>query len=379
MYRMTLQKIIDRLWTQVKAMKHSQKHISFAVFSLILFLSYSATAGGLPLETVMKTGHADSIHALCFSRDGRFVVTASNDRTAKLWETRTGREVRTFKGHSSGVNSVDSSPDGKFIVTGSSDGSAKLWDAVTGREVRAFGSSDSYQGFMSFDSYLASVNGVSFSPDGNYVVIGTNDGMKLWDVRTGRILRSFSGSMVLSASFSPDSRYILAAGTDRTARLLNVSTGKEVRVFTPPSNLRPGLKPGSDSGYMYSAVFSPDGKYVVTGGYGAATLWNAQTGLTIRTFQGHSDMIRSLGLSLDGRYLVTGSEDKTAKVWDVATGRIIFALRDSTHAVRAVGLSPDGKCVVTGNEYGTVRAYDVSTGQVIWVSGKGESNKVYCV
>ncbi|MBW2640853.1 MAG: hypothetical protein JRE10_12040 [Deltaproteobacteria bacterium] len=67
----------------------------------------------------MKTGHADAIRALCYSRDGRFVVTASSDRTAKLWETRTGREVRTFKGHSSGVNSVDVSSDGKFIVTGS--------------------------------------------------------------------------------------------------------------------------------------------------------------------------------------------------------------------------------------------------------------------
>jgi len=379
MYRMTLQKIIDRLWTQVKAMKHSRKHISFAVFSLILFLSYSATSEALPLETVMKTGHADSIHALCFSRDGRFVLTASNDRTAKLWETRTGREIRTFKGHSSGVNSVDFSSGGKFVVTGSSDGSTKLWDAVTGREVKALGSSDSYQGFMSFDSFMASVNSVNFSPDGNYVVIGTNEGVKLWDVRTGKILRSFSGSMILSISFSPDSRYILAAGADRTARLLNVKTGEEVRVFTAPSNLKPGSKPGSDSGYIYSAAFSPDGKYVVISGYGAATLWNAKTGMAIRTFQGHSDMIRSLGFSLDGRYLVTGSEDKTAKVWDVATGREIVSFRDSTHAVRAVALSADGKQVITGSEYGTVRLYDVSTGQVIWISGRGESNKVYCV
>jgi len=327
----------------------------------------------------MKTGHADSIRALCFSRDGRFVVTASNDRTAKLWETKTGREIRTFKGHSSDVNSVDSSPDGKFIVTGSSDGSTKLWDVVTGREVRALGSSDSYQGVMSFDSYLASVNSVSFSPDGKYVVTGRNDGVKLWDVTTGSLLRSFSGSMVLSISFSPDSRYVLVAGTDRAARLLNVKTGEEVRAFTAPSNLKPGSTAGSDSGYIYSAAFSPDEKYVVTSGYGAATLWNAKSGMSIRTFQGHSDMIRSLGFSLDGRYLVTGSEDKTAKIWDVATGREIISFRDSTHAVRAVCLSVDGKYVVTGNEYGTVRLYDVSTGHVIWMSGKGESDKVFCV
>jgi WD40 repeat protein len=225
MYRMALQKVIDRVRTYLKAMKHSQKHISFAVFSLILFLSYSAASGALPLETVMKTGHADSIRTLCFSRDGRFVLTASNDRTAKLWETKTGREIRTFKGHSSGVNSVDSSPDGKFIVTGSSDGSAKLWDVVTGREFRALGSSDSFQGNLSFDSFMASVNSVSFSPDGNYVVIGTNAGVKLWDVKTGSLLRSFSGSMILSISFSPDSRYVLVAGADRTARLLDVKTG----------------------------------------------------------------------------------------------------------------------------------------------------------
>jgi WD40 repeat protein len=379
MYRMTLKKVLDRVRTYLTAMKQSQKHISFAVFSLILFWGYSAASGALPLETVMKTGHADAIRALCFSRDGRFVLTASNDRTAKLWETSTGREIRTFKGHSSGVNSVDSSPDGKFVVTGSSDGSVKLWDAVTGSEVKSLGSSDSYQGFMSFDSYLVSVNSVSFSPDGKYVVIGTNAGVKLWDVKTGSLLRSLSGSMVLSVGFSPDGGYVLAAGADRTARLLNVKTGKEVRVFTGPSNLRPDSKAGSDSGYIYSAAFSPDEKYVVTSGYGAATLWNAQTGMAIRTFEGHSDMIRSLGFSLDGRYLVTGSEDKTVRVWNVATGKEIVSFRDSTHAVRAVGLSPDGKQVVTGNEYGTARLYDVSTGHVIWVSGRGESNTVFCV
>jgi len=373
-----LQKIVDLKKAYHKAMTHNQKRIAFAVFSLIFFLSCLATAGDLPLETVMKTGHADSIRALRFSRDGRFVVTASSDRTAKLWETRTGREVRIFKGHSSGVNSVDFSPDGKFIVTGSNDGSAKLWDAVTGREVKAFGSPDSYQGSMSFDSYMASVNGVSLSPDGKYVVTGTFDGVKLWDVRTGRILRSFSGSMILSVRFSPDSRYVLTAGAHRTARLLDVRTGKEVRTFTPSSNLRPSSKPGSDSGFIYSAIFSPDGRYVVTSGYGAASLWDVQTGREIRTFQGHSDMIRSVGFSLDGRYLATGGEDKTVKVWDVATGRKIVSFRDSTHAVRAVGLSPDGKYAVTGNEYGTVRFYDVSTGHVIWASGRGD-NKVFFV
>ena len=361
-----------------EAMTHNQKRIYFSVFSVIFFLSCLARAGDLTLETVMKTGHADAVRALCYSRDGRFVVTASSDRTAKLWETKTGRVVRTFKGHSSGVNSVDFSPDGRFIVTGSSDGSAKLWDTVTGREVKAFGSSDSYQGSMSFDSYLASVNSVDFSPDGKYVVTGTFDGIKLWDVRTGRILRSLSGSMVLSVSFSPDSRYVLTAGADRTARLLDIRTGKQVRTFTPSSYLRSGSKPESDSGYIYSAIFSPDGRYIVTSGYGAASLWDIQSAREIRTFQGHSDMIRSVGFSRDGKYLATGSEDKTVKVWDVSTGRKIVYFKDSLHAVRAVGLSPDGKYAVTGNEYGTVRFYNISTGRIIWASGRGD-NKVYFV
>ena len=361
-----------------KAMTNNKKRIGFAVFSLIFFLSCLAKAGDLPLETVMKTGHADAICALGYSRDGRFVVTASNDRTAKLWETRTGREVQTFKGHSSGVTSVSISADAKFIVTGSSDGSAKLWDTVTGREVKAFGSSDAYKGSMSFDSYLDSVNGVSLSPDGKYVVTGTNNGMKLWDVRTGRILRSLSGSMILSVSFSPDSRYVLTAGDQSTARLLDVSTGKEVRIFTSPYNPKPGSKPESDSGYIYAAIFSPDGKYVVTSGYGAAVMWDVRTGREIRTFQGHSDMIRSVVFSLDGRYLATGSGDKTVKVWEVATGRKIVSFKEPTHVVKSVGLSPDGKYAVTGNEYGTVRFYDVSTGRVIWASGRGD-NKVFFV
>ncbi len=90
------------------------------------------------IELVVQKGHLDYVSAVSFSPDTKYVITGSNDKTAKLWDATTGIEIRTFMGHSDDVTSVSFSPDGKYFVTGSEDNTAKLWDVTKSAEISSF-------------------------------------------------------------------------------------------------------------------------------------------------------------------------------------------------------------------------------------------------
>jgi WD40 repeat protein/uncharacterized caspase-like protein len=181
-----------------------------------------------------------------------------------------------------------------------------LWDVDTGREIRTF------------EGHSKWINSVSFSPDGRYIATGSGDDTaKLWDVDTGRKIRTFEGHSkdVYSLSFSPDGRYIATGSWDETAKLWEVTTGKEIRTFKGHSKK------------VYSVSFSPDGRYIVTGSWdNTAKLWDVATGREVRTFNEHSGFVTSVNFSFDGKYIVTVSGDRTIKIWDINTGKEIATL-----------------------------------------------------
>src|SRR6267143_345783 len=124
-----------------------------------------------PLRLVTPEGHTGFVTAASFSHDGRWVVTASKDRSARVWEVATGRVIAVFDGHTAAVNSAAFSPDGRLVVTASNDGTARVWEAATGREVAAL---RGHRGW---------VKAAAFSPDGRRVVTAGNDSTaRVWDV-----------------------------------------------------------------------------------------------------------------------------------------------------------------------------------------------------
>ena len=155
-------------------------------------------------------GHSGSVNSIAISFDGRYVVTGSDDKTARLWKLDSGREVRRFNGHSSGVNSVTISANGEYVLTGSRDNTARLWETRSGREVRRFDDKP-----------------VALSPDGKSLITGGVDGIvRLWEIGSEREVRRFEG--VKSVSFSSDSKRMLTANMDSTTRLWDTSTGAEL-------------------------------------------------------------------------------------------------------------------------------------------------------
>lgn len=112
--------------------------------------------------------------------------------------------------------------------------------------------------------------------------------------------------------------------------------------------------------------FSPDGKFIVTGSVdNTAKLWDVQTGREIRTFRGHSNSVSSVCFSPDGKYIVSGSLDNTARLWDIETGEEIRKFCGHSGAVYSVEFSPDGELIATGSLDNTIRLWDMKTGVAI--------------
>ena len=288
-------------------------------------------------------GHDEAINSVAFSHDGKSILTGSNDKTARLWDLN-GNLLRTFKGHEEGIWSVAFSPDDKSILTGSTDKTARLWD-LNGNTLQVFTGHEDV------------IWAASFSPDGKSILTGSRDNTaRLWDLH-GNVLQVFEGheGSVTSVSFSPDGRSILTGSWDKTVRLWNLK-GIQMRVFQ-----------GHDS-YINSVGFSPDGKTIVTGGWDKLVrLWDLQ-GNVLHVFNGNDGYVSSVAFSPDGKNILTvcsaislsmpGSEDNTACLWDLH-GNILQVFKGHESGIRSVAFSPDGKSILTGSWDKTARLWEI--------------------
>ena len=273
------------------------------------------------------------------------MVTSSFDRTARLWDAATGKELKIFKGHDASVLTAKFSPDGKRVLTTSSglvynlnyfplpDGSgwtggggagsqheatiARLWNVNSGEQIAEFHNLARVRSWHSWGrSYHTSRAHAAFSPDGKRVVTGgaqTNN-HALWDTTTGRKLATLRGHVheVNSINFSPDGTRFVTASSDNTARVWEAANGKQMAL----------LKGHEDT--IFSAVFSPDGRRIVTASADkTARLWDAATGRGLAVLPGHDGKVFSASFSPDGSQVVTASEDGTAQILERQSPRRI--------------------------------------------------------
>jgi serine/threonine protein kinase len=243
------------------------------------------------------TGHSNVVWSVAYSPDGRYLASGSWDKTIKIWEVATGKQLRTLTGHSDWVNLVVYSPDGRYLASGGDDKTIKIWEVATGKQLRTL------------TGHSNMVWSVAYSPDGRYLASGDGDNtIKIWEVATGKELRTLTGHSdpVLSVVYSPDGRYLASGSYDKTIKIWEVATGRELRTLAVHTDL------------VSSVAYSPDGRYLASGSWDKTIkIWEVATGKELRTLTGHSREVMSVVYSPDGRYLASGSGDKTIKIWRV--------------------------------------------------------------
>ena len=285
-------------------------------------------------------GHTGPVTSVAFSKGGKWIASASDDMTLKLWDGMGERKcLRTFNGHESNVKSVAFSPGGNRIVTGSWDKTLILWSAVNGEKIRTF------------NGHSTPVWSVAFSPTGQQIVSGGEDGIKLWDAHSGRELLSFSGhsDTVTSVAFSPSGREIVSGSDDMTIKVWDSVSGSELRTLS------------GHTGKVTSVGFSPEGDQIISGSWDKTLiLWEADSGKQLQTFSGHTKAVLSVAFSADGKRVASGSGDKSLLVWDVGTGQKLGAFEEHADYLTSIAFSPDGQRIVSGANDRTVRTWELA-------------------
>ncbi len=367
--------------------------------SLVLLLAPAGHGGApqtdspdprLPKNAVARLGtlrfrHPGPVSALAYSRDGRLIATACNDRLIRLWDAASGTAVRVLKGHEAEVRCLAFSPDGKTLASGGGDKAVRLWDVNTGTERRRFLNHADWVEAIAFSpdgKVLASgscdaslllwdlvadkpahrltqpggIKAIAFSPDSKTVAAGGSDEtLILWDVATGTAVRRILGRWVASLAFSPDGTTLAVGPYHTNVALYEVASGKELHQLA-------GHQPVRRRGAAILGVaFSPDGKTLASAGTdGTLRLWDPALGKETRKIEGHGQPITCLAFAPDGKTLAAGDFGHAVALWDSITGKERDPLPGHHGAIVTLAVAPDGKLLATGSPDGTVILWDAT-------------------
>jgi WD40 repeat protein/mono/diheme cytochrome c family protein len=299
----------------------------------------SLVAGSLPDNTGdldPLEGPSSQTNAAAFSPDRRLVLLGSADRSVRLLEVASGRELRRFVGHAASVWAVAFSPDGKRALSGGLDGTVRLWDVATGQELRRL------------DGHAGLVSAVAFAPDGRRALsAGFDHAVILWDLDSGRELRRIDGwrSVVYSAALDPEGRRALVGG-DPGLALVDLVTGETLRRLD------------GHTGAVVAVAFAPNGKRALSSSDdGTVRLWDTDLGKELHTFRGHTNGARAAAFAADGREVLTGDGAGVVRRWDAATGE--ERRRSAGHFAPVAALVPsaDGGSVLSAGRDSSLAAW----------------------
>ena len=285
-------------------------------------------------------GHTSCVTCCAISADGSFILSASEDKTLKLWDAKSGMEVKTFSGHSKRITSCAISDDSSTIISASKEeNKLKIWDIKTGRELKTFALQNSL------------VSCCAISPDGSKIVSASYDhNLMIWDARSGRAIKTLTGhdGAVKNCVFTPDgSKIVSTSEFDYTLKIWCAISGTELHTLAGHTSV------------INSFAVSPDSSLIVSASWDhSLKTWSARSGKEINTFTGHADIVKFCAVLPDGSMMLSASEDKTIKIWDIASAAMIWEYYVGG-SVNSVSFSRDGKRISCIDEGGNLHSMEL--------------------
>ena len=306
--------------------------------------------GGRALIT-FKGPTSKAMYTSALSADGQRLAASLPDASVKVWDLHSGRQLLHLRGHTANVIHVQEnaanvmgicfSTDGRFLASASFDRTVKVWDAQTGRDLLTL-------------HHLRPVHKVCFSPDGKRLAAADEKTLKVWDSQSGQELATLSGIknklQVPSFCFSPDSRYLATTWADSTMKMWDVQAPSQGFVTFKGHATGDGL------------CFSRDGSRLASLGQSGMIVWDPRTGAELLTLEEHSK-VDCVCFSSDGKRLASAADDGTVKVWDMSGSQKLLTLKGHVKACNSICFSPDDQLLVSDSKDETVRVWDARTGQ----------------
>ena len=323
-------------------MFHPRRLIATSVLAgLISTLSLT----GQEKETgLVFKGHTDAVYSVAQTPDGKLLVTGGFDRTVRVWDAVTGKQLRSLggpTGHQSLVLSVATSPSGELMASGGSDNALYLWDVPLRTHLRQF-------------AHNAPVVSASLSADGKTLAgLGTDGSVRTWQNADGKTLRDIPAvhGGGLRGQLSANGQQYVTASDDGFVRWFNLADGKLTGSI------------GASRGPITGLVVTPGNAVITTDEEGVLKFWQTPT-TQPKPLPAHTDAITLLQSSADGSFLITVGNDKVVKSVSASSGTVSKEFT-APAAVSGIGIWPNGSVVAIGQPDGKVILWNRTDAKVI--------------
>jgi WD40 repeat protein/serine/threonine protein kinase len=287
------------------------------------------------------------VNGLAWGQNGEFLASACGDGTIKVWNSGTGKLIRTLQNaHAGSVYSVAFNPDGRHLASTGADKKVRVWDLAAGRRV--------FEGPSGADHNRGTAYGVAFSPDpdGRRLAVGSDGAVNVWDWEKNQLFfpptLPVHANKGINVAFSRDGRRLASGGWGGKIIIWNAETGEHIHTL-------------ADANMPSALAFSPDGRGLVSASFGRRLdVWDTTTGERVKTFPAGDGLVLGAAVSPDGSRLASAGQDKTVRIWEAETGRVVLELRGHTKASQGVAFSADGLRLASGSWDGSIRVWDAT-------------------